>query len=159
MVLGDVFSPKAINVNLESETEDEVFEELVEIFLSAYPSCTASRGELLASLKERESKMSTGIMYGVAVPHCRLNGIKGVHGVIGISQRGIDFDAIDHSPTHLFFLIVSSPDSTEYHLRVLKRLALILDVPSFYKEMMAQKNAQDVYDLICKYEDEFISSM
>jgi PTS system fructose-specific IIC component/PTS system nitrogen regulatory IIA component len=159
MVIGDVFSPKAINVNLESETEDEVFEELVETFVSAYPSCTASRGELLASLRERESKMSTGIMHGVAVPHCRTSGIQNVRGVIGVSREGIDFDAIDHSPTHIFFLIISSPDSTAYHLRVLKRLALLLETPAFYNEVLAQKSAQDVYDLLCKYEDQLISSM
>ncbi len=103
--------------------------------------------------------MSTGIVHGVAVPHCRINGTKTVHGAIGISRQGIDFNAIDNSPTHLFFLIISSPDSTEYHLRVLKRLALLLEVPSFYNDVLSRKDAQSVYDLICKYEDELISSM
>ncbi len=157
MVLGQVFTPKAIKVQLESEDKDEVFEELVEEYVSVHPD--ADRGKILTAVRERESKMSTGIMPGIAVPHCRTDAVSGVHGVIGISRRGIEYDSLDNTPVHLLFLVLSSPDASAFHLRVLKRLAQILENPSFYRTVVEQTNPDSVYDVICKYEDELSSSM
>ena len=65
MILGQVFSPSAININLESSEKDEVFEELIEELVSIYPEI--SRSAALTALIDREQKLSTGIGRGVAV--------------------------------------------------------------------------------------------
>ena len=69
MVLGQIFSPEAICVNLQSESKDEVFEELVEKLVEVYSGL--DRTKVLNALLEREQKMSTGIFPGIAVPHAR----------------------------------------------------------------------------------------
>ena len=56
---------------------------------------------------ERESLGSTGIGDGVAIPHGKLNNANEVMCVFARSQRGVDFDAIDGEPVHIFFLVLA----------------------------------------------------
>ncbi|WP_455160019.1 PTS sugar transporter subunit IIA [Treponema lecithinolyticum] len=152
MLLDKVFNPRAVNIDLKSEDKDEVFEELIEELVSVNPSL--DRSVALAAVKEREAKMSTGIMSGIAVPHAKTSAVTDVQGAIGISRSGIDYDALDGKPVHLIVLILSGADSTELHLRVLKRLARLLENSEFYAELMEQKTAEAAYNVFCKYEKE-----
>ncbi|MGI5174118.1 PTS sugar transporter subunit IIA [Treponema sp. OMZ 840] len=152
MLLSKVFSPKSINIDLQSEDKDEVFEELIEELVNACPSL--DRAAALDAVRERESKMSTGIMKGIALPHGKTNAVKDVRGAIGISRTGIDYDALDGNPVYIVFLLLSAADCSELHLRVLKRLSKLLGNPKFYTALMEQKTPEALYDLVCKYEKE-----
>ena len=155
MVLGEVFSPDAITIDLQSEDKDEVLAELVEQLVSHFPG--ADRSQILSSVENRERKMSTGIIPGLAIPHGKSESLKGIHGVIGISRAGIDFDSLDGKPVHLFLLIISSSDESEKHLFVLKRIAHILENKTFFNEIMEQKSSADVHSVLCRYEHQMDS--
>ena len=150
MGLEQVFSSKGVILNLESTDKDELFEEMVEAIVSVQPQI--DRTQALKALRERESKMSTGIMHDIAVPHGSCMTAKGIVGAIGISRKGIDYDALDNAPVHVVFMLMSGPDETEKHLSVLKELASVLQSPAFIKEISEQTTAQGVIDLLCKYE-------
>lgn len=157
MVLGDVFSPDLIKIGLEGEDKEEVFEELIELYVSRHPE--ASRAAILAAVKTRESKLSTGIKPGIAIPHAQTAQIPKVTGLIGISRNGIDYDALDGNPVHLVFMLLNSVDSCALHLRVLKRLALLIENPLFYQNLVNQKDPESVYQAVRKYEDILTTSM
>ena len=56
-------------------------------------------------------------MYGLAIPHGYISGLEKMLVGIGVLRQGhsIDFNAIDGSRTHIFFVIVcSSPNQAEY---------------------------------------------
>ncbi|MFI3257985.1 MAG: PTS sugar transporter subunit IIA [Spirochaetales bacterium] len=152
MVLEEAICKSAIKLNLESTEKDEVFEELIEEMVSVNPGL--DRREALLAVQEREAKMSTGILPGIAVPHGKVSGIKDVKVVIGISKAGIEYDSLDGKPVHVIILLLSAPESCELHLRVLKHLARLLEADKFYAELLEKKTPQEVYDLICKYEEE-----
>jgi len=151
MFLQDVFSPDFIKVNLEAEDKEEVFEELVDHFCQVHQLNV--REEILAALKERETKMSTGIKKGIAIPHGHTNAVSAVCGVLGISRKGIDYDALDGQPVYLLFMLIGRDEDSETHLRVLKRMAELLENPEFSIELQAQKDAQAAFRVICKYEN------
>jgi PTS system fructose-specific IIC component/PTS system nitrogen regulatory IIA component len=151
MFLKDVYRPEFIKVNLEAEDKDEVFEELVDYFCNA--SGIKARQPILKAIQEREAKMSTGIKKGIAIPHGKTNAVDRVCGVLGISRKGIDYDALDGNPVHLLFLILAPEKDSETHLRLLKRLATLLDDPQFYTELALQPSAQEACEIIKKYED------
>lgn len=146
MVFGQVFSPKSIIVNLESEDKDELFEEMVAAITSVHPEI--DRQEALNALREREAKMSTGIMHGIAVPHGTTEGISGCYGAIGISRKGIDYDSLDGAPVNLVFMFVCGTADNELHLDVLRGLATILQKSDFVSELMQKNTPQEVYDLL-----------
>lgn len=157
MVLGSIFSPDHIKVDLESDDKEELFEELVELY--ARDNSSVSRSAILGALRYREQKLSTGIKTGYALPHAKTDQVKTVQGIIGISRKGIDYDALDGKPVHVVFMLLSANDDFSFHLRVLKRLSLLIEDPEFYKSIIEQKDSHGVYDTICKFEDILTTSM
>ncbi|MDR2485203.1 MAG: PTS sugar transporter subunit IIA [Treponema sp.] len=155
MFLYELFPPELIKVGLEAEDKDEVFEEMVDQFCQIERSDT--REEILEALRAREAKLSTGIRKGIAVPHGKTNALQKVHGILGISKRGIDYDALDGQPVYLLFMVLSPWKESESHLRILKRLAQLLDNAQFFTDLIAQRDAQGVSGVIKKYEDLLIA--
>ena len=157
MVLGSIFSPDRIKVDLESDDKDEVFEEMVELYASG--QSTVSRNAIITALKKREEKLSTGIKTGYALPHAQTDQVVSMQGLIGISRKGIDYDALDGKPVHVVLMLLASNDDCSFHLRVLKRLSLLIENPEFYQSLITQKDSFGVYNTICKFEDYLTTSM
>ena len=80
-----------------------------------------------------------------------------VFGVLGISKKGIDYDALDGQPVYLVFMMLAPQSETERHLRLLKRVAELLDNPQFYTDLIAQNDPQKAHGVIKKYEDILIA--
>jgi len=156
MFLYEAFPSELIKIGLEAEDKDEAFEELVDQFCQIKKS--EARENILEALKERESKMSTGIQKGIALPHGKTNAIDRVQGILGISKRGIDYDALDGQPVYLLFMLLAPQTEAEKHLRLLKRLAGLLGNPQFYTELLAQNDPQSANGIIKKYEDIYLAS-
>jgi PTS system fructose-specific IIC component/PTS system nitrogen regulatory IIA component len=76
-----------------------------------------------------------------------------MYGVLGISKRGIDYDALDGEPVYVLFMLLSPHKDTEKQLRILKRLAQLLDNAQFFTDLVAQRDAQGASGVIKKYED------
>ena len=155
MFLYELFPPELIKIDLESEDKDEAFEEMVDLFCRVKK--TNIRKDILAAIHERESKMSTGIYKGIAMPHGKTNVFEHFHGVLGISKKGIDYDALDNQPVYIIFLLLGPLRESENHLKFLKKLSILVSNPHFYSELLDQKNTKDVQNIIRKYEDILIS--
>lgn len=152
MLLQQIFLPTRIKIGVESEEKDELFEELVEL-VARNDGKDFPRGAVLAAVREREEKMSTGIKKGIALPHGKAEGVQGIVGALGVSRRGIDYDALDGEPVYLIFLLVSSFKESELHLRALKRLARLLDDPAFYTELVGADTPERAFAILKNYED------
>lgn len=151
MALCDVFSPALIKVDLESEEKDEAFEELIDLFCQTGHSSV--REKVLKAIREREAQMSTGIQKGIAIPHGKTNAVDQTYGILGISKKGIDYDALDGEPVHLIFMIITPQEDSERYIYVLKQLAQFLINPQFSEDILAQKDANSIYKIIENYED------
>jgi PTS system fructose-specific IIC component/PTS system nitrogen regulatory IIA component len=151
MLLGELFGNDFIKIGLEAEDKDEAFEELADAFCQA--SHLKIREEILESVRNRERKMSTGIQKGIAVPHGRIASIDKVYGILGISKQGIDYDALDDKPVYLLFMILVPQAESELHLRILKRLAEMLQNPQFFTELASQNDPAAASAVIKKYEN------
>lgn len=152
MLLQNVFTLGCTAVNLESDDKDEVFEELVDLWAHSR-SKPIDRKSVLAAIWDREAKMSTGIKRGIAIPHGKADCIESISGVLGISRKGVDYDALDGEPVHLFFLLLSASKDSEQHLRILKKLARLLDEPAFIEELGKAETADVAHRTLKKYED------
>jgi PTS system fructose-specific IIC component/PTS system nitrogen regulatory IIA component len=151
MFLKDIYQPKFIKINMEAEDKEEAFEELVNHFCGA--AGIKDRQSILKAIWEREAKMSTGIKTGIAIPHGKINVADRICGALGISRKGIDYDALDGNPVHLVFLILTPEKDSETHLRLLKRLSALLDNSWFYTELAMSPSAKGAYETVKKYED------
>ncbi|MDR2211560.1 MAG: PTS sugar transporter subunit IIA [Spirochaetaceae bacterium] len=150
MILSEIFAPEYIKIGLEAEEKDEAFEELADVFCQG--SRLNIREDILGAVREREQKMSTGIQKGIAIPHGKTNAVSRVCGTLGISRRGIDYDALDGEPVYMLFMVIAPQTESEKHLRILKRLAELLQNPQFFTDLAAQTDSSAACDIIKKYE-------
>jgi nitrogen PTS system EIIA component len=155
MLLQRVFTPGSIKIGLESEDKDELFEELVDM-LAKEGGREFPRSSVLAAVREREDKMSTGIKKGIALPHGKAEGLDGLSGALGISKRGISYSSLDGEPVYLVFMLVSAPKDSELHLAALKRLAILLDDPEFYTDLLRADSPDRANAIIRNYETRLI---
>jgi PTS system nitrogen regulatory IIA component len=124
MEIKDVLDEKMMVFDLKAKTKGEVLEELVKV-LKENDVVDDEKG-FLEVVKKREEEFSTGIGYGVAIPHGKSSLVKKPSIVFGKSQNGIDYNSMDGKPAHLFFLIAVPDNSNELHLKVLADLSRAL---------------------------------
>jgi PTS system nitrogen regulatory IIA component len=104
---------------------------------------------ILEMLLNRESLGSTAIGKGVAFPHGRTLAVRDLSIVFGRSSSGIDFDAVDKKPTHLFFLIIAPPqDKDNLYLQVLGRMVDIIKENSARDQFMAAEDFSTLQSLV-----------
>jgi fructose-specific phosphotransferase system IIA component len=130
------FSDESLIVfNLKSSGKNELIEELVDLVSDS--NMVKDRDLLLQDVVDRESLVTTGVGYGVAFPHAKTRAVKGIVIAFGRSPKGLEFDAMDHKPVHLFFLIAAPEDAIGAHLNVMARLSYL---------MKSEKNRQKLLD-------------
>jgi PTS system nitrogen regulatory IIA component len=103
---------------------------------------------LLVRLNEREAQQSTGIGHGLALPHATLPGLERSVVVAAKANPGLDFDALDARPVDLLFLLLSPPSGASEHLRVLARLARILDDEATLERLRTANDAAELFALL-----------
>jgi len=106
---------------LESTTRDDVLKEMG-AFLKNRNKITKDK-DLYEKLLQREELGSTAIGDGVAIPHCKMKGVKNPVVMLAISKKGLDFHSLDEKPSYIFFLVVSSPDNPSVNLQILAAIA------------------------------------
>lgn len=150
MVLADTIIKDCVVCELNSKEKSEIIDELSSN-LSSYIE-EVSREDVLTSILEREKLGSTGIGYGVAIPHGKVEGISKVYISFGRSTDGVDFDSIDDKPAHLFFLIIAPMDSSALHLKALASISGLLKEEQFRKQLMKAKDSAEIYNIIIEGE-------
>jgi mannitol/fructose-specific phosphotransferase system IIA component (Ntr-type) len=101
----------------------------------------AEYGEVLGAVLERESVLSTGIGFGVAIPHARSAAVRELTMVAGVTPAGVPFDAIDGEPVRLFFLIVGPEASAGLHVKILSRIARLVRRESVRRQLLEAADA------------------
>jgi len=103
---------------------------------------------LYQKLMEREELGSTGIGDGVAIPHCKMDGLSAVVLAIAGLQHGIDFGARDQKPVQLFFCVVSPSSEPAVHLQCLAAISNWLQVKQHGEELLRLEDSQAIYRLL-----------
>jgi Kef-type K+ transport system membrane component KefB/mannitol/fructose-specific phosphotransferase system IIA component (Ntr-type) len=119
--LASYVSPAIAAIPLLSTDKAGVIRELVDKLDRA--GRIADRDMVLADVMEREATVSTGMEKGIAIPHARTQGVRGMALAIGLCPHGVDFQALDGEPARLIFLIASAPDDRGPHLQLLAAIA------------------------------------
>ncbi len=135
--LSEIFDSRSVILNLEGKTKDAVFSELIKAITKVHPEYDES--SLHSILWKREKRLSTGIGSGIAIPHAYYEGIDKITGAIGVSQTGIEYNALDQQAVNIVFMLIIGGKAHENHLNVLNQLITLAqsDAPAMIKK--AQK--------------------
>ncbi len=145
----DFLHEEYILVGLNSADKWKALEELARFMHRVHGIREVTVSELIESVTAREKQMSTALGEGVAVPHAIIEGGPKIRGVIGISQQGIDFHALDEKPINLIVLIATPQAHYDQHIQVLASIAKIFGKdPELREQMNKASSPAEAHDLL-----------
>ncbi len=148
MNLGDILSPQQIVPDLRATNRWESIEELINTLIACSKIRPEDREQISAVVKKRESSMSTGIGFGIGIPHASTDLIYEVVGALGRSKAGVDFDALDNQPVNLVMLFLVPQGQFQKHLHTLANIAKLLHKKEFRQALEEAADAEGMYRII-----------
>jgi PTS system nitrogen regulatory IIA component len=139
MLLSELLSDAAVLPRLKATGKRDAVAELVALLESAHG--LDSRGEILDRVLRREAMMSTGIGNGVAIPHGKARAVDRMMAACAVSPAGVDFEAADGEPAHLFILLVSPESVGTPHVKVLANISRLLKEESVRRNLREADSA------------------
>jgi len=137
---------------LKSQKRENVLKEMVSFLKEK--NKIAREKDLYNKLIQREKLGSTGIGEGVAIPHCKMKGVKDPIIMLAVSRKGVNFYSQDGKPSHVFFLVVSSPENPSLNLQILAAIAhLVRKANSLIKKILKAVNISSIMEVIRKEEE------
>lgn len=150
MKISEYLNPELIKLDLVSETKDELFPEMVQLFVKN--GLVTDADEAVRILEEREEKMSTGVGNGIGIPHGKLPEAKQSILALGISRNGIDYDSLDGEPVFIVIAIFANPENPTQHIEVLAEISRLFAIPEFAQRIRKTRSTQEVLDIISAQE-------
>lgn len=124
MLLSELLAPTRVKVPLAARDKEGVLRELVELALPGRDPTTLA--DVLEAVRQREELLSTGIGEGVGIPHAKTAAVDQVVMAAGVSHHGVEFDALDGEPAHVFFMLLGPETAAAGHIKALSRIARLL---------------------------------
>jgi len=152
MKISQFLNKKSIIANIKATDKKGIIDELA---LAISKNIQISSVKIAQILMEREQLGSTGIGGGIAIPHGRLELDQPIVIGFGLSKAGIQYDSIDNKPVHIFFLLLTSKNSTGGHLKILAQISRLLKIDEFKKGLLAANCVDDIYDIIMDKDEDF----
>ncbi|HHF52568.1 MAG TPA: PTS sugar transporter subunit IIA [Candidatus Aminicenantes bacterium] len=106
---------------------------------------------LREAVLERESKISTGIGLGIAVPHGRLPGWGETTLSILLLRKPVEYDALDNKPVRLILLFISDRDKPCDHINLLSRISYILSEEDNLESLLKSETPEELYKSFIEY--------
>lgn len=144
MTLGNLLSVDQILPEMQAKERWSAIVELVDLLVAQGQVKVADRDVVLAVLRQREETMSTGIGFGIAIPHASSDRVDKVVAAFGRSTTGIEFDSLDNAPVKFIVLFVVPKDQFQTHLRTLAAIAKFLNDRSVREKLATAASAEEI---------------
>ena len=148
MNLGDILGPQNILPDLKASNRWEAIDELINNLVTNGKIKAEDREAIATVVKKRESSMSTGIGFGIGIPHASTDLIQEVVGAFGRSKQGVNFDALDNQPVNLVMLFLVPQGQFQKHLHTLANIAKLLHNKEFRLALEQAPDANGMVEII-----------
>ena len=151
MRIVDLLKKESIWLNASPSSKSEAIDMLVELQVKG--GCIADKEEYKKGILARESKGSTAVGEGIAIPHAKSEAVKAPSLSAMTVPAGVDYEALDEEPSNLLFMI-AAPNDGDVHLDVLSRLMTILMDEDFRNNLLNAKSDEEFLNIIDQMENE-----
>jgi fructose-specific phosphotransferase system IIA component len=148
MDLGDILTKAQIITDLRATNRWEAIDELINNLVVTGKITPEHQDAIAAVVKKRESSMSTGIGFGIGIPHASTDLISEVVGALGRSKKGINFDALDNQPVNLVMLFLVPQGQFQKHLHTLANIAKLLHKAEFRQALEQAPDADAMLQIV-----------
>lgn len=154
MKIRDLLSKNSILIDLQGSDKTEILTQMADYICSLHN--LGEKQVITGKILERESEMSTGIGFGIAIPHARVPLVDRQYMIAARSAQGIDFNAIDEQLVNLIFMMISPANTSSEHTQILSSLSRIMSYEDMRKKLLTAPTADQFLDLIVKGEDKYV---
>jgi len=148
MELGDILTKQQILTDLQATDRWQAIDELIDNLVGSGKILPEHRDAIVGVVKKRESSMSTGIGFGIGIPHASTDLIEEVVGALGRSTKGVNFDALDNQPVNLVMLFLVPQGQFQKHLHTLANIAKLLHKSDFRQALEQAPDADSMLQII-----------
>jgi mannitol/fructose-specific phosphotransferase system IIA component (Ntr-type) len=133
---------------LKATDRCQAIDELIDHLVSTGKIRAEDRSPIAAVVKKRETSMSTGIGFGIGIPHASTDLIYEVIGALGRSRAGVNFDALDNQPVNIVMLFLVPQGHFQKHLQTLANFAKLLHKAEFRQALESASDAEAMLNVI-----------
>jgi fructose-specific phosphotransferase system IIA component len=148
MTLADILQKEQIIPDLAATNRWEAIDELIDHLVKTGKVRPEDREAIAGVVKKRETSMSTGIGFGVGIPHGSTDLIYEVVGAFGRSKKGVNFDALDNQPVNLVMLFLVPQGQFQKHLHTLANIAKLLHNKEFRQALEEAPDGDTMMQII-----------
>jgi mannitol/fructose-specific phosphotransferase system IIA component (Ntr-type) len=146
--LTELFQEDVIRVGLRARDKWEAIEELVDTLVSAHEIRLADRPLVIEAVNVRERSFSTGLKYGLAIPHGTVDCVKDLIAAMGTSRGGIPFESADGAPARLVILLLIPKATFQQYVPTLAGISGIATEAGLRDAILAADTAQEVMTVL-----------
>jgi len=151
MDLADILTKAQIIPELRADNRWDAIDELIGNLVTTGKIQPGDRDAVTAAVKKRETSMSTGIGFGIGIPHASTDLIYEVVGALGRSKTGVKFEALDNQPVKLVMLFLVPQGQFQKHLHTLANIAKLLHKVDFRQALENAPDAESMLNIIREY--------
>lgn len=148
MDLVDILTKDNILPEMSAADRWEAIDELINNLVTTGKIQTHDRDAIVAVVRKREQSMSTGIGFGIGIPHASTDLITEVVGALGRSKTGVNFDALDNQPVNIVMLFLVPQGQFQKHLHTLANIAKLLHKAEFRQALEQSPDAEAMLHVI-----------
>jgi mannitol/fructose-specific phosphotransferase system IIA component (Ntr-type) len=148
MHLASLLSADQILADMKATERWPAIIELVDHLVGRGQLAAIDRDSVLGALRDREDSMSTGIGFGVAIPHASSDRVDHVVAAFGRSMKGIGFDSLDNEPVKFIVLFIVPQDQFTLHLRTLAAIAKFLNERGVRDRLTEAVGIEDILETL-----------
>lgn len=145
MELADILAKHAVLTCTGVSDKRQLFEILAQ---KAAELTEFSKQDILSTLVGREELGSTGLGNGIAIPHGKIKGLKGVTAVFARLDQPIEFDAVDDQPVDLVVMLLAPVGAGADHLKALSRVARLLRTESVTDQLRQETDPDRLHAIL-----------
>lgn len=147
MNIGELLDRSAISLRVSAANKKKALAVIAEIAARNF-HLDLEAGDVLDALVEREAAGSTGVGYGVAIPHARLESLQRMRAVFVRLEQPVDFDSVDDQPVDLLVALFAPKNAGAEHLRALARVSRIMRQSELREQLRKARTADAVHALL-----------
>ena len=145
MNLTDILSVEQFAPKVSAPDRWALIDTLIDQLVRAGKIRAEDREAVRKAVKDREATKSTGIGYGIAIPHASVGGIQDVAAIVARLDPPIDFQALDGQPVRLCVLFLTPQGQFQRHLQTLSAFARFLSDKELRQKLEAAQTAEEMF--------------
>ena len=144
MNIDSILLPERTFCNIKTRSKKNAIEQAATLIAGSLPSLDAHN--VFRKLIDREKLGPTALGYGIAVPHCRIEGCTNIIGALFTLDTPVDFAAFDDIPVNVMFVLLVPIPEVDNHLKAMAMLAERFESSKYRDGLREARTGQELYE-------------